>query len=258
MELASWNKLSGQGPDLVLCLDFAGGRVAAGFAELAAGVAVDATFLHIGRVSGGPLAACVGRWVAEVAAAGRPVRAVLGFCAGATLATRVADEIAAAAPPPKVVLFDAVTTTAAFIAERFELALESSARHLTADELANARDLAEGALATYPDDLPRLAAALTGRYDLLMRAIAGRLSLPDPLRQDLTSGFTAYMNYLTLASEGGLDMRTATPLFILAPGFEPPTEDARAIALDTIHEELLRDPQVHKLVTELMTGEQPW
>jgi len=33
MELTDWRQLSDRGPDLVLCLDFPGGRAAAGFAE---------------------------------------------------------------------------------------------------------------------------------------------------------------------------------------------------------------------------------
>jgi hypothetical protein len=72
MELTDWRQLSDRGPDLVPCLDFPGGRAAAGFAELAAGVRVDACFLHIGRAGAGPLAACVDRWADELLATGRP------------------------------------------------------------------------------------------------------------------------------------------------------------------------------------------
>jgi hypothetical protein len=257
MNLANWRQLSDRGPDLVLCLDFPGGRAAAGFAELVAGVPVDACFLHIGQASAGPLAVCVDRWVTECTATGRPVRAVLGFCAGAALATRVADAIAATTPPPVVVLFDAMSSTADTLACQLPGALESSAKHLTADELADARALSEQLVATYPDDLPRIAAALTDRYDRLMRAVADRLSLPAFLRQQLTDGFTAYLDYLLLAGEGGLDTRTATPLFLNSANHEPPAESARTITLDIGHDDLLRDPEVHKLVTDLLTGEHP-
>ncbi|NUT45747.1 MAG: hypothetical protein HOV94_00305, partial [Saccharothrix sp.] len=47
MELTHWRQLVDRGPELVLCLDFPGGRAAAGFADLAAGVEVDACFLHL-------------------------------------------------------------------------------------------------------------------------------------------------------------------------------------------------------------------
>ena len=177
MELTNWRQLSDRGPDLVPCLDFPGGRAAAGFAELAAGVPVDACFLHFGQAGAGPLAACVDRWADELLATGRPVRAVLGFCAGTALATRLADAIAATGPPPMVVLFDAVPTTGDSLAGQFMSALESNARHLTADELADAHGLSEQLVETYPDDLPRIAAALTDRYDRLMRAVADRLSV---------------------------------------------------------------------------------
>jgi hypothetical protein len=91
-----------------------------------------------------------------------------------------------------------------------------------------------------------------------MRAVADRLSVHEFLRQELTGAFTAYLDYLLLASEGGFDMRTTTPLFLTSPGYEPPVEDARTIALDIDHDDLLRAPQVHELVTDLLTGEHPW
>src|ERR1700722_11342848 len=169
MELTDWRQLSDRGPDLVPCLDFPGGRAAAGFAELAEGVAADACFLHFRQGGGGPLAACVDRWADELLATGRPVRAVLGYCAGTAMAPRLGDAIAAAGPPPMVLLFDAVSTTNGSLASQFVSALESNARHLTADELADARDLSEQLVEMYPDDLPRIAAALTDRARRVIR-----------------------------------------------------------------------------------------
>lgn len=258
MELRNWRQLSDRGPDLVPCLDFPGARAAAGFAELAAGVPAGACFLHLGQAGPGPLAACVGRWAQELLATGRPVRAVLGYCAGTAMATRLADALAAAGPPPLAVLFDAVPTTGGSLASQFTSALESSARHLTADELADARGLAGQLAAAYPDDLPRITAALAGRYDQLIRAVAGRLAVHEFLRRELTGAFTAYLDYLLLASQGGFDMRTMTPVFLCSAGYQPPVPGARTITLDTGHDDLLRDPRVHQLVTDLLTGEHPW
>ena len=258
MELTNWLQLSDRGRDLVPCLDFPGGRAVAGFAELAAGVPADACFLHFRQAGTGPLAVCVNRWADEFLATGRPVRAVLGFCAGTAMATRLADAIAATGPPPRVVLFDAVPTTGGSLASQFASALESNARHLTAGEQSDAHGLSEQVVEMYPDDLPRIAAALTERYDRLMRAVADRLSLHEFLRQELTGMFTAYLDYLLLASEGGFDMRSTTPLFLTSSGHEPPVEGARAIALDIDHADLLRDPEVHELVADLLRGEHPW
>jgi hypothetical protein len=264
MELTNWRQLSDRGPDLIPCLDFPGTRAAAGFAELAAGVPVDACFLQLSQAGRSPLAACVGRWADELAATGRPVRAVLGYCAGAALATRLADAIAVAGgpgqsntvtgPPPAVVLFDAVCTTNDSLASQFMSAVESSAKHLTAGELADARGLSERLAAKYPHDLPRIAAALTDRYGQLIGAIAGRLSVPESIRQELTSAFTGYLDYLVLASEGGFDMRSATPLFVSSAGYEPPVAGARTVALDIDHADLLRAPHVHGLVADLLIG----
>jgi hypothetical protein len=259
MELANWRQLSDRGPGLIPCLDFPGGRAAAGFAELAAGVPAAACFLHITAPGpGGRLPACVGRWARELAATGRPVRAVLGYCAGTALATRLADAVAASGPPPMVILFDAVPTTSATLASEFAAALEASARHLTAAELTAARALSGQLTQAYPGDLPRIAAALTGRYDQLIRAVAARLSVHEFLRRELTGTFTAYMDYLLLASQGGFDMRTATPLYLSSPGYQPPVPAARAITLDIGHDDLLRAPRVHQLVTALLRGEHPW
>jgi len=258
MELTHWRQLSDRGPDLVPCLDFPGARAAAGFAELAAGVPAQACFLHLSQAGAGPLAACAGRWADELLATGRPVRAVLGYCAGTALATRLGDAVAAAGPPPLVVLFDAVPTTNGSLASQFTSALEASARHLTPDELAGARALSAQLVQAYPDDLPAIAAALTDRYDQLIRAVAARLSVHEFLRQELTGTFTAYLDYLLLASEGGFDTRTTTPLFLCSAGYQPPVEGARTIVLDIAHDDLLRAPPVHELVTDLLTGEHPW
>jgi hypothetical protein len=256
MELTYWTELSDLGPDLVPCLDFPGGRATAGFAELAEATAVDACFLHFRPAGVGPLAVRAGRWAAELTATGRPVRAVLGFCAGAALATRLADAITAG-PPPTVVLFDPVPTTSASLAAQLPVALESSAKHLTADELEGAHGLAEQLAETYPDDLPRVAAAVTERYEQLMGTVAKRMSLPAFLLKELTNGFTGYLDYLLLTAEGGFDTRTTTPLFVTSADREPPVEGARTVAFDTGHDDLLRDPKVHKLVTDLLRGERP-
>jgi thioesterase domain-containing protein len=258
MKLTNWRQLSDGGPDLVPCLDFPGGRAVAGFPELAVAAPIDASFLHNQRATADPLAVCVDRWAAELTATGRPVRAVLGFCSGCALATRVADAIAATGRAPMVVLFDAVPTTGESLAGQLPSALESSARYLTADELADARDLSEQLAATYADDLPRIAATLTDRYDRLMRAVADRLSLHEFTFKELTDGFTAYLDYLVLTSEGGFDMRSTTPLFVCSNGYEPPVENARTIMLDVNHADLLRAPEAHKLVADLLTGEHPW
>jgi hypothetical protein len=260
-ELTNWRQLSDRGPDLVPCLDFPGARAAAGFAELAAGVPAGACFLHVRQTGAGPLAACAARWADELLATGRPVRAVLGYCAGAALATRLADAIAAAAgagPPPMVVLFDAVPTTNGSLASQFVLAVESSSRYLTAAEVADARALPEQLVQACPDDLPRIAAALTGRYDQLIGAVAGRVQVSEVLCRELTGAFTAYLAYLLLASEGGFDMRAASPLFVCSAGWEPPVPSARTVVLDIGHADLLRAPEVHELVTDLLTGEHPW
>ncbi len=258
MKLENWRILSDRGPDLVACLDFPGARAAAGFAELVDGVPLDACFLHLRQATAGPLAVCVKQWAAELAATGRPVRAVLGYCAGAALAAGLADALAASGPPPLVVLFDALLTTGWSMVGEFLVAVESSARNLTAQELADARGLVDHLVATDPYDLPGIAAAMKGRYERLIGAVAGRKSLPEFLHKQLTAGFAAYVDYLLLAGEGGFDAHAAAPLFATSAGLEPPVAGARTAAFDVGHDDLLRDPQVHKFVAGLIRGEVSW
>jgi hypothetical protein len=255
VELTNWQQLSDHGPDLVLCLDFPGGRAASGFTDLVAEIAVDACFLHIGPIGPDPT---IDQWAAQVLATGRPVRAVLGYCAGTTLATGIANAVAAAGPPPIVLLFDAVVTTGGALCDQFVMAAESSAEYLTADELDGARRLADELLESYPDDLPRLAAGLIERYDQLTGAVVERLSLNDFVHQELTRGFTAYLQYLLLASQGGFELRGGTPVFLSSTGHQPPVDGARVISLDVDREDLLRDPEVHKIVAGLLRGERLW
>jgi hypothetical protein len=254
VESACWRQLEDRGPDLVLCLDFPGGRAAAGFAELAANAPVDARFLHLGpvRSADGPLRTLVDRWVREATG---DVRAVLGFCAGASLATRVADAvIEAGLAPPEVLLFDAVTVTGATLCQQFVDVVEPSAEHLTGDELAGAHAWQERLLDRYPGDPPRLAEGLAARYDELMAAVAERLDLGEHFHHELTAGFTAYLDYLALAAEGGLDLRGGTPLFVSSRQHELSFEAARRLAPGVDREDLLRDPEVHKLVADLVRG----
>lgn len=255
MQLTNWQILSDRGPDLIACLDFPGARAAAGFAELAARTPLDACFLHLRQTTPGPLAACAAEWAAEFAATGRPVHAVLGYCSGAALATRLADALAAQGPTPAVVLFDAVPATGWLLVGEFFTAVGSSARHLTAVELADAHVLTQELMAKDPHDLPGIAAALAERYGQLMSAVGGRLSLPAPVYRQITAGFTAYLDYLLLAGEGGFDLRATTPLFVTSIDVEPPVAGARTLALDVGHDDLLREPKVHELVADIIRGE---
>lgn len=263
MELTKWRELCDRGSDLVLCLDFPGGRAAAGFAELAAGTPVELCFLHIGQSDPGAtrgLDAHVDEWVGEALGTGRPVRAVLGYCAGAALATRVADAIRVAAPakPPAVMLFDAAAVSVATLCDQFVSSVEASSAHLAAGELDDARGWSEELLGAYPDDPPRVAAGLADRYDRLMAGVADRLSLDEFFRHELTDGFAAYMAYLLLAGQGGLDLRAGTPLFLSSMDCELPVEPANSLSFDVDREQLLRDAEVLTLVAGLLGGEQPW
>lgn len=257
-EPACWRQLDDRGPDLVLCLDFPGGRAAAGFADLAGNAPVDACFLHLGPVRAelGPLRAQAGEWVRAATADGRRVVGVLGYCAGTALATRVADAVVdAGMAAPEVLLFEAGTVDAGALCRQFVTVVESSAGQLTEDELAGAHRWQQELLERYPHDPSHIAEGLTHRYDELMAGVAARLDLGEFFRHELTAGFTSYLDYLVLAGAGGPDLRSGTPLFVSSRDHHLDFAAARHVRVDVGREELLRDIEVHKLVAGLLRGE---
>jgi hypothetical protein len=242
-------------------MDFAGGRVDAGFVDLARKAPIDASFFHIGRMPTGsdtalPLAAHAERWAGEVRRAGRPLRGVLGYCAGAGLATAITDALAdAGTTPPPVLLFDAVTVTGSTLCDQFMAAVESSAEHLTADEIDDARRLAEDLTArSEQDDLPRAAGLLVDRYHRLMTRLAETLRL-GPFLDELVGDFAAYMSYLLIAGGGTLDLRCGTPLFLSSKDHELDFEPVSHMPFRTSRSDLLRDAEVAKVVADLLGGE---
>lgn len=254
MELSSWRRLSDRGPDLVLCLDFPGGRASAGFPDLAASSPVDASFLHVERIGAGPLDEVVARWTDEALARGA-VRAVLGYCAGASLATCVADAVAERQPAPRVLLFDAARTGAGSLAGEFGGIVDASAEHLTEREREDTQTLADTLVEEHPDDLTLVADALVARYDDLMRSVATRLSLDDYFRGELVKGFRTYMDYLLLAAGGRFELKSGEPRFVHSRDHPLPVDgDVHLTVFDVEHDELLRDDQVRAHLTAALKG----
>jgi hypothetical protein len=66
----------------------------------------------------------------------------------------------------------------------------------------------------------------------------------------------AHLAYLLLAAQGNLGTRTGSPLFLSSRDHDPHHE--RNISLDVGRAELLDDPEVVKLVADLLGGEQSW
>lgn len=66
----------------------------------------------------------------------------------------------------------------------------------------------------------------------------------------------AHLAYLLLARQGALDTRTRTPLFLSSRDHE--LDHERNISLDVDRGELLTDPEVIKVVADLLTGAQSW
>lgn len=100
---AVWNVVldAASGTDVVLATDFpVTGRNEGGFVDLTPGLGLDCALWQTVapvRVPGGGVSEdeYLAPWLTEVAASGRTVRAVLGYCAGSVFAGALAERIAA-------------------------------------------------------------------------------------------------------------------------------------------------------------------
>ncbi|MBP2328668.1 hypothetical protein JOF56_009053 [Kibdelosporangium banguiense] len=158
-ELHSWRVLNkGRSADVVLAADFnIAGRREAGFADLVPrldpGLAVWETDPpRVGddfTLSGNDY---VDRWATAVRTTGRPVRAVLGFCAGSVFAAELAGRIEGwQGDPVPLILVDPEVPVARTVQEQFHLAVDHMLTVLTPQERVATQEAARRALAEDPD-----------------------------------------------------------------------------------------------------------
>ena len=251
----AWVPLTGTGDDVVLAVDFGGAREEAGFGELApllpAGITVLASQSPAGLPDGvAGAAARLDRWRDE--AAGRQVTAVLGYCAGAAVASWLAGEIGG--DTPAVVLLDPATTTAGTLLASYHTStaslVEALGRPAEPDE--EAAELAAAAEPTAAGLLD-LAARLAARYERTAEEAGRELDLSDELVGDLVARFTRYLGYLVITRQAE-DRRQATPPSLSlvsavhpADAFPAPGELRR---FEVPRSALLAEPEVAQAVAE--------
>jgi hypothetical protein len=267
-KLRTWRDFSeGNTGEVVLAIDFdATGRPEARFADLAerlgAGFTIWETLPAAVAASDGE--GYVKQWADEVQATGRPVRAVLGFCAGAAFAPFLADRIAEGQHRPPLLLFDPEIVTPLSLYWQYAKVIEIAATTLTPAEVAQAQDAGRAAQQRTPD-LNELAALLLGHFETYAKVAFDRMGLSSEHAGELMVTFAAFVNYLTAA--GGLDpvpeWRTATVLSSTSPtsglnglrAIDPSTGDVAAeeIRFDLAHADLLRDDDVVRTVRNLLS-----
>ena len=156
---------------------------------------------------------CVREWLDDLRDAGLEVSGVLGYCAGSTLAVRLADLIRESCPrEPAIVLLDPSRVGGAVIQEHFVSSARAYAEVLAPERIqaavaAAARvtdslgaDLAElgaGVLADAMRDLQRL-------YDGVVQSVCEALGAGDDVGTSFSQRFAAFLSYLATAGRAGV------------------------------------------------------
>lgn len=269
---ASWNVLrEGRSGELMAVVDFsATGRSVATFAELVTLLGTGETVWEtapppFGREAGMTGADHVARWLDDLRADGRPVRAVLGFCTGAVYAAALAEGIAGRQPnPPAVVLLDPVLSDRELLYQQYERLVGGRlSAVLSQDEAGRAREAGRRAVAEAAGELD-----LAGRLSALLREYGGaaltRAGLDARRSAELVDTFTAYLCYLAAAAEFD-----PTPVWSTATAVSSNTPDSglnllseerraalvgREIRLAVCYPDLLRSDEVARTVAAVLAS----
>jgi hypothetical protein len=251
------------GAPAVLCVDFtqARARAQAGFTDLAAllpaGAAVwgtDEPTWRADPAAPGPLADALARWLAGAPAPAAGVRAVLGFCAGASLACALARHLAHGGTAPAVVLFDPTVATARTLHEQFDAALGGLAAGVAAAEVAAARAGGAADRAGEPDPA-RLAPRLAARYGELATAACAAQGVPAAIAAQLAERFATHLRYLALTATVPLQAPPGALAVLSAEHRLPPLGPASVLRLDVAPDDLLADPRAAEAVAPALRPE---
>jgi hypothetical protein len=265
---AAWTPLNDAGDSaaaVVLAVDYPfTGRPEAGFADLVGKLPGDYPVWETappvkGAETGLTGADYVDRWYAGVG--DRPVRAVLGFCAGSVYAAALADRIAGDDPAarPTLLLFGPEAPNAITVYWQFHKIIDGLGVVLTPDEVAEAQREGQR-ISEQTTALPELGERLLEVFRRVAAVAFDRARLDAVRRADFVDTVNAFMSYLVAAatidvSAGwtgatAISSRTETNGLNLVPPRERAGLVAREIRFDIEHADLLRDPDVVRAVAE--------
>ena len=274
LEASSWEVLSGVGlGDLILGVDFPPlGRAEANFGDLLEKVGSQwerydflQTIPPTGRIDlRVPAQEYVRKWVEDIRWVGRPVKAVLGYCAGAVYAAAIADDVHHwQLTAPKVILFDPEDNAHIMVDEMCKemyRRIDGFGRLLTAKETEDARDKVAELSESGSCDLFDLAVALASLYRETGSPAFSRLRLSDSRRNELVGLFESYMAWLSATAQinpGQVWKRSTAILSAeyvsVQKGYQTaPKKFHNIITVDGSHFDLLRSDCVAREVTDQM------
>ncbi|MDJ0380458.1 hypothetical protein [Streptomyces sp. G-G2] len=270
-----WNIVSDAGSDtdtdIVLAADFpVTGRNEGGFADLAPGLKLDCDLWQTVAPVRDPETDDLDHrylepWLSEVAASGRTVRAVLGYCAGSVFAGVLAEKIGARqSTVPRVVLFDPELVDVPTVHIQFGRVVGNMTTVLTAEEIAELSGAAER-LSAQPGIAPApFAAGLYAAFRPIGTSALRRAGLDEDYAGELVQLVGSFMSYLATAA--GLDPRPgwkgATVVTSASetsglnrmrttPGVAP-IEVADERRFEVEHRDLLRTPAIAEAVAGVL------
>jgi hypothetical protein len=259
---AGWTALGRTEGDLLVACDFASaGRPIATFSDLVSLLPPGFTVWEsapppYGEESGMDGAAHVDRWAGALRTAGRPVRAVLGFCSGSVYAGLIADRIAAWQPRPRLVLLDPEPATPAMMLDFYRERVNRFASVLAPDEVAAALRAGEESAASALG----LAARLRDLCREVVAPACARVGLPESRVTEFVGLAGSYLHWLAAAIDLPARWPTAHAVNCATPGIGlravPPAERDGLVAsaryLDVSHNDLMRSPLTAHAVTDLL------
>ncbi|MFD8691759.1 hypothetical protein [Streptomyces sp. NPDC059651] len=211
-ESESWAVRSrGTADGIVLAVDFPGtGRPEAGFTELAS--KWDSPYalwetLPPPLASGVALSGAewIDRWLEDVRESGRPVRAVMAFCASSPYAAILSDRVAQFQDTvPRTIFFDPDIPQEFFLHWQYQMITERFLTELTPEEKSAARERGERARET-ATDVTALGTELIALFREYGAPACRRAGLDAERTKEYLAGFTTYISFVCGSSQVATD-----------------------------------------------------
>lgn len=265
----SWKLLNDRGGEgVILAADFpATGRPEAGFAEFAPRIAPGLQLWETvptgaGAPGAGSGADQVARWVDGLPGGDIPVVGVFGYCAGSVYAAALAEHVTKRQESaPAVVLFDPEAVSELTLYWQFHKVVGNLSVVLSPTEVGDAQEAGKKAREENPE-LVAFGAALDRIFQDVGRTAFARAGLDAERSAELGGTFTAFVSYLTAATEidyaagwaeaTAITSRTETNGLNLARSNGREDLIGREITFDIDHADLLRDENVARTVLGLL------
>jgi len=253
-----WNPLrAGSGTGVVLAVDFGNARVAAGFADLEPHLDLPYALWEAVPLSDEPApAAYLRRWAGDAVADGDSVAAVIGYCAGGTLARHLAECLADEfGQDPKLVLIDPELVTADLLYAQFTRSLDALDDEMPVAGPERVRERGRNLVLRHRADIERVAAELSDSYRPVAHEVFRCLGLGDDIAAELADRFQDFMSYLALAGRLQDQPWSSTPVVIRTAEQDYPVPPAaQHIRLRCGERGALGERAVADAVSAVLTG----